>query len=75
MMIDAIRNKPMNAHQLAQLLRLDYKTIQHHLKVLTENNIFSVIKKGEYGAAYFLSAEFEANLHHFNEIWAQFGKK
>ena len=43
MMIDAIRNKPMNAHQLAQLLRLDYKTIQHHLKVLTENNIFSVI--------------------------------
>jgi len=68
MIIDAIRNKPQNAHQLAQLLKLDYKTVQHHLKVLVENNIFSVVKKGEYGATYFLSAEFEANKEHFEHI-------
>jgi predicted ArsR family transcriptional regulator len=57
--IHAITAKPMNAHQLAQQLRIDYKTVLHHLRVLVDNNVLSVIKKGSYGAVYFLAPEAE----------------
>jgi len=71
----AIKNRPMNANQLAETLKLDYKTIQHHLRILTENNLLSPINKGKYGAVYFLSEDMKALWPEFNEIWDRFGKK
>ncbi len=71
--INAIKKKPQNANKLAKSLSFDYKTIQHHLNILEENRIFSVIKKGKYGAMYFLSEEMEQNVDLFEDIWEKFG--
>jgi len=33
--------KPYNTHQLALGLGLDYKAVQHHMKILEKNNLVS----------------------------------
>ena len=63
----ALKKRPMNAHQLAQHMKLDYKTASHHLNVLLENQMVSVVNKGKYGAVYFVSES-------MNELWGDFGK-
>jgi DNA-binding transcriptional ArsR family regulator len=73
--IDLIRKKPSNANKIAEILKLDYKTIRHHIGVLEKNNVITAINKGKYGAVYFLSEFMQANIQIFNEIWEQFGKK
>jgi len=50
-----------NTHQLAQDLKLDYKAVQHHLKVLEKNNM--VLKGREkYGATFQISVFLEINI-------------
>lgn len=50
-----------NTHQLAQELQLDYKAVQHHMKVLGKNNM--ILKTGEkYGAMFYISAFLEVNI-------------
>jgi len=47
----ALDERPRNANQLAEDLDLDYKTIRHHLDVLSDNDI--VTDSGDdYGAVY-----------------------
>lgn len=70
--INQLKNKPSNAHVLAKVLRLDYKTILHHIGLLLEHNIVVTVKKG-YGAVYFVSPELEKNMVFFDEIWEKFG--
>jgi len=70
-----ISKTPMNTNKIAEKLKLDYKTVQHHLKVLEENGVISTIKKGSYGALYHLSPEAEANIETLKEIWGESGKK
>ena len=58
--------KPYNTHQLAQKLDLDYKAVQHHMKVLEKNNM--VLKIGEkYGAIFHLSNFLEMNINALDE--------
>ena len=73
--IELLNKKPSNANKIAEILKLDYKTIRHHLEVLEKNNVITAINKGNYGAVYFLSEIMEANIKVFGEIWGQFGKK
>lgn len=73
--VKSLKNKPMNLNQLAKHLGLDYKTIQHHIKILSENNILTAINKGKYGAVYFLSDEMQKMWSDFGEIWEKVGKK
>lgn len=73
--IDFLKEKPSNANRIAEMLKLDYKTIRHHLEVLEKNNAITPINKGNYGAVYFLSEDMKANYRLFEEIWGQFGKK
>ena len=73
--IDLLKKKPSNANKIAEILKLDYKTVRHHLEVLEKNNIIAAINKGKYGAVYFLSEDMKANYNLFGEIWEQFGKK
>ena len=73
--IELLNKNPSNANKIAEILKLDYKTIRHHLEVLEKNNIITAINKGKYGAVYFLSEIMNANFQIFNEIWAKFGKK
>ncbi len=66
-LVRTIKEKPLNANQLAKELKLDYKAIQHHVKVLEKNNI--VTKVGEkYNVTYFISTFLEVNMDTFNEI-------
>jgi len=65
--ISALRKRPSNRNQLATELDLDYKAIQHHLKVLEKNNL--VIKFGNYyGVVYCVSTLFENGEFVFDEI-------
>jgi DNA-binding transcriptional ArsR family regulator len=73
--IDLILEKPSNANKVASGLKLDYKTVQHHLKVLEKNNILYAVNKDSYGAVYFITEIMQANVTIFKEIWAQSGKK
>lgn len=65
--VKKIRNSPLNINQLAKELKLDYKAIQHHIRVLEKNNIIK--KMGEkYAVTYFISPFLENNLETFDEI-------
>ncbi len=71
--ISQLRNKPSNKNQLSQDLRQDYKGIEHHIKILEENNL--VTKMGEkYGVTYFVSQLFEEGEAVFDEIVAKLAK-
>ena len=69
MIIAHLVKKPSNANQLTTALKLDYKTIRHHLDVLEKNRIIMPINKGGYGAVFFLTPEFEAVKGVFESIW------
>ncbi len=68
--IMALYERPYNAHQLAEKLNLNYKTIRHHLKVLEENNV--ITSSGQkYGELYFLSDQMMENYDVFHDIWEE----
>jgi len=58
--------KPLNTHQLSQELHLDYKAVQHHMKVLEKNNMVSKIGE-KYGAVFHLSNFLEINISALDE--------
>jgi DNA-binding transcriptional ArsR family regulator len=65
--IDLLKERPYNINQLAEVIGLDYKAVQHHITVLEKNNL--VGKMGEkYGILYFISNYLEVNIEAFNEI-------
>jgi len=71
--IHNLHQRPYNAHQLAEKLDLDYKTVRHHIKVLEENNVLT--SSGEkYGTMYFLTSQMEDNYEIFQEIWHEMGE-
>ena len=69
-MIKLLKDGMYNANKIAEMLSLDYKTVQHHLKVLKENNIVRSDSDG-YGAVYILTDYFMANFSVFTEIWSK----
>ena len=72
--IEALKETPQNANQLANLLGMDYRTIRHHLKVLEKNKIITSAGEG-YGTTYFLSPAMEENYALFEEILKKIWKK
>jgi DNA-binding transcriptional ArsR family regulator len=72
--IEALKETPQNANQLANLLGMDYRTIRHHLKVLEKNKIITAAGEG-YGITYFLSPSMEENYALFEEILKRMWKK
>jgi DNA-binding transcriptional ArsR family regulator len=72
--IEALKETPQNANQLANSLKMDYKTMRHHLEVLEKNKIITSIGD-RYGATYFLSQVMEENYFMFEEIMKKIGKK
>jgi len=73
--IKAIQNRPSNANQLAQILRVDYKTIQHHVRVLEENGLIVPSDRGTYGAVLFLTPKMEEALPILDGIWSRIGRR
>lgn len=71
--ISILKKTPLNTNQLAKEMGLDYKAIQHHIKVLEKNNM--VTKVGEkYSIMYFISAFLEANMESLEEIEGKLDK-
>ncbi len=68
--MSVLRNRPRNRNQLATELGIDYKNIQHHIKVLEGNNLVKKIGN-HYGVTYCVSALFENNEIVFDEIVAR----
>ncbi len=73
-MIEALREAPRNANQLATLLGMDYRTMRHHIEVLEKNKIITSAGEG-YGTTYFLSPVMEENYALFEEITKKIWKK
>jgi len=72
--IEVLRETPQNANQLATQLKMDYRTIRHHLQVLEKNKIVTTAGEG-YGITYFLSTAMEDNYVVFEEILKRMWKK
>ena len=61
------KKTPQNSNQLATLLKVNYKTIRHHITILEKNKL--IISAGDhYSTAYFLSELMEENYVLFEEI-------
>jgi len=69
--IESLRSRPQNAHQLAAGLGLDYRTIRHHLELLVKNGLLTQPAGDAYAAPYFLSAILEGNYALFEEVRTQ----
>lgn len=72
--IGALKARPCNAHQLSEALRLDYRTIRHHLELLLKNGLITRPAGDAYASPYFLSQFLEANYAVFEEIRSKVAK-
>ncbi len=71
--ISKLKESPFNTNQLAKEMGLDYKAIQHHIRVLEKNNM--ITKVGEkYNVTYFISTYLEVNMEAFEEIAGKLDK-
>jgi len=71
--ISKLRENPFNINQLAKELGLDYKAIQHHIRVLEKNNMITKIGE-KYNVTYFISTYLEVNMEAFEEIEGKLDK-
>lgn len=62
-----LAERPMNAHQLAEALGVNYRTVTHHLNVLLENGLI-VAEGPKYGTLYFPSKTFIEHIDVFTKI-------
>ena len=68
--VRSLNRRPMNTNQLSNELDLNYKTVQHHLEMLEENDVLTTTGD-EYGKMYFLTDRMESNLDLLDEIAEQ----
>jgi DNA-binding transcriptional ArsR family regulator len=73
-MLRLLRERPYNTNQIHEKLGLDYKTVQHHIRMLMNSNIITSGEGKKYGSMYFLSPLFEANMQLFDEILEKVGE-
>jgi DNA-binding transcriptional ArsR family regulator len=73
-MIKVLQDRPCNANQLAEALQVDYKTVQHHIRVLEDHGLVAPSNKGTYGAVLFLTPKMEEAIPFLNEIWSKIGR-
>ena len=72
--ICAITEEPMNTLEISKKLELDYKTIQHNIKVLEKNSF--IVRKGEgYGDLFFPSDLICSNLPTLYQVIRKVEKK
>ncbi len=65
--MSALRKRPINRNQLATELGMDYKGIQHHIKILEGNNLVRKIGN-KHIVIYCVSTLFENSEFVFDEI-------
>ena len=67
-LLAALRERPRNANQLAEALGLNYRTVLHHIALLSEHGLITTPTRDAYGAVYFLSAQMERHLELLDRI-------
>ena len=72
--LNLIKDVPMNANKIATVLNLDHKTIIHHVKILSKNELVVKAEK-EYGAEYQLTQIMKENQSVLEEIMKKIGTK
>jgi DNA-binding transcriptional ArsR family regulator len=65
--IEALRDRPRNANQLADHLDLDYNTVRYHLDMLTDHDVLEASGE-EYGKIYLPTDRFEHHKETFDRI-------
>ena len=65
--VEMLLSRPYNVNQISKNLKMDYKTVQHHIRILEENKII-IPEEKKYGTIYFPSGTFEGVKDVFNEI-------
>ncbi len=71
--ISALQDSPQNTNQLANTINADYKTIQHHIRVLEKNNLITGVGQ-KYGLTYFVSTYLEVNMDSFEWVRTKLDK-
>lgn len=70
--LNAIRSRPCNLNQLAKLIGIDYRSVQHHITVLQKNNlVFGTGKK--YGVVYSIHPYLKYHYEIFEGICRELG--
>ena len=69
--MSVLRKRPSNRNQLATELGMDYKGIEHHIKVLERSYLVKKIRN-QHGLIYYVSALFENSEAVFDEIVDRF---
>ena len=68
-----LNRKTYNINEISKNLSLDYKTIQHHIRVLEKSSLITSSRK-RYANSYRLSSLLEANKDMLKEIWEKIDK-
>jgi DNA-binding transcriptional ArsR family regulator len=70
--LNAVRERPNNLNQLAKLIGVDYRSVQHHMAILQKNNL--VQSSGErYGVVYSIHPWLDYHIKTFEQVCAQLG--
>ena len=65
--VELLENEPSNINRISKVLGVNYRTIEHHIKVLEDNHL--IIPEGQkYGKVYFLSPSLIRNKWLIGEI-------
>jgi DNA-binding transcriptional ArsR family regulator len=59
--LEVLHGRPHNAHQLAEYLEVDYRTVRHHLKLLEQNGLVARPAGSAYASPYELTPYMAAN--------------
>lgn len=65
--LNLIKDTPMNANKISKVLNVDHKTVDHHVKILSKNDLIVKAEK-DYGAEYHLSPIMKENQDALEEI-------
>ena len=72
--LNLVKDTPMNANKIATVLNLDHKTVIHHVKILSKNELVAKAEK-DYGAEYHLTEIMKENQSALEEIMLKIGTK
>lgn len=68
----SLHSRPSNVNQLATELDLQYKSVQHHIRILVGSSLLAPSGEG-YGATYLLTQWFELHFTQFEQICSKLG--
>ncbi|MGM0405647.1 MAG: PAS domain S-box protein [Thermoplasmatota archaeon] len=66
--IELLKERPYNINQLANKLDVNYRTVKHHIGVLTDNDIVETSDFVSSGEVYFLNSNLENNIELFEDL-------